>query len=150
MLMNINLLNPGSNRKTVKAASEDVAPKIAKFSIRNNLRHKIPNEELKAGFSALLGGEVSEGWLTAYKLFLTFWLAVDKFSLSKEEKILLLPIYRSVIDGIGPVLTLASAWLYPAALTTVSVSLLAYVEPVPFFVAPKIARSWGREVCADD
>ena len=150
MLMNINLLNPGSNRKTVKAASEDVAPKIAKFAIRNNLRHKIPNEELKAGFSALLGGEVSEGWLTAYKLFLTFWLAVDKFSLSKEEKVLLLPIYRSVIDGIGPVLTLASAWLYPAALTTVSVSLLAYVEPVPFFIAPKIARSWGREVCADD
>ena len=42
---------------------------------------------------------------------------------------MLLPIYRSVIDGIGPVLTLASAWLYPAALTTVSVSLLAYVEP---------------------
>ena len=78
-------LNPGSNLKAVKVLIEDVAPMIAKFAMKNNLRHKIPNEELKARFSALLRGEVSKDPLTAYRLFLTFWPGVDKLSQGGED-----------------------------------------------------------------
>ena len=78
-------LNPGSNLKAVKVLIEDVAPMIAKFAMKNNFRHKIPNEELKARFSALLGGEVSKAPLTAYRLYLPFWPGVDKLSHGGED-----------------------------------------------------------------
>ena len=119
VLMNVgwvNLLDPNSGRAVRRAASEDMAPRIAKLAVRTELRHKMLTEELNARFGALVGQEIAEHPLTAYCLFQTFWFAIDKLTLTKEEKMLLLPLFdRFVMDRIGPVLALANAQLDHAA-----------------------------------
>lgn len=119
MLMNVgwvSLLEPSSGRGAYRAATDELGPLITKLAVKTELRHKMLTEELNARFSALVGQDVTEHPLSAYSLFLTFWFAIDKLTLSTDERKLLLPLFdRFVMDRIGPVLALANAQLDPAA-----------------------------------